>query len=78
MFDLLFMYAHSLTWQRNMKLLEEKCWLMMKMMMVGWLHTGNRKIKATKMRTCRPWCLGYKQEKRYTINANVFWSWGRG
>ncbi|CAF1925544.1 unnamed protein product [Brassica napus] len=68
------MYAHSLTWQRNMKLLEEKCWLMMKMMMVGWLHTGNRKIKATKMRTCRPWCLGYKQEKRYTINANVFWS----
>ncbi|CAF2070025.1 unnamed protein product [Brassica oleracea] len=72
------MYAHSLTWQRNMKLLEDKCWLMMKMMMVGWLHTGNRKIKATKMRTCRPWCLGYKQEKRYTINANVFWSWGRG
>ena len=45
MFDLLFMYAHSLTWQRNMKLLEEKCWLMMKMMMVDWLHTGNRKVK---------------------------------
>ncbi|CAN6914641.1 unnamed protein product [Brassica oleracea] len=32
-------YGELHLWLRNMKLLEEKCWLMMKMMMVDWLHT---------------------------------------
>ncbi|KAF2571989.1 hypothetical protein F2Q70_00006047 [Brassica cretica] len=61
-FEQYLVYGELHLWQRNMKLLEEKCWLMMKMMM----------IKATKMRTCRPWCLGYKREKRYTIKIPTY------
>lgn len=44
-FEQYLVYGKLHLWQRNMKLLEEKCWLMMKMMMVGWLHMGNRKVK---------------------------------
>ncbi|KAF2536285.1 hypothetical protein F2Q68_00022666 [Brassica cretica] len=33
---------------------------------------GEVLIKATKMRTCRPWCLGYKREKRYTIKIPTY------
>lgn len=37
-------YGELHLWQKIMKLLEVKCWLMMKIMMVGWRHMGNQKV----------------------------------